>query len=291
MQPAESQADQRAGISKDTQLCISLAARPSNIGTRFHNKLYELLGLDFVYKAFAPTDIVNAVAGIRGLPIRGAAVSMPYKETVIGLIDELDESANAIQSVNTIVNDGGRLKGFNTDFVAVQTLLRQAGVRSTHRVVVHGSGGMAKAVAAAVASLGVTDCVVVARNESQGRALGLKYFATSPLSWAPTVESIDSSAVYDVLINATPIGMAGGGPESEALSFPENIVKRADIVMDVVAMPRDTPLIRLAESLGKKVVSGSEVMTDQAVAQFCLYTGVRPTQDDINIAAAHARRS
>ncbi|MGA8787953.1 MAG: shikimate 5-dehydrogenase, partial [Paenarthrobacter sp.] len=63
-------------LNKDMSLCISLAARPSNIGTRFHNYLYDLLGLNFVYKAFAPADITLAVAGIRGLPIRGAAVSM-----------------------------------------------------------------------------------------------------------------------------------------------------------------------------------------------------------------------
>ena len=70
-------------LSKDTQLCISMSGRPSNIGTRFHNRLYDELGLDFVYKAFSPVDLAQAVAGIRGLPIRGAAVSMPFKEQVI----------------------------------------------------------------------------------------------------------------------------------------------------------------------------------------------------------------
>lgn len=96
-------------LTKDTQLCISLSGRPSNIGTRFHNRLYAELGLDFVYKAFAPTDLAQAVAGIRGLPIRGAAVSMPFKERVIPLLDDLDASARAIDSVNTIVNDDGVL--------------------------------------------------------------------------------------------------------------------------------------------------------------------------------------
>ena len=70
-------------LSKDTQLCISMSGNPSNIGTRFHNRLYDELGLDYVYKAFSPTDLEQAVAGIRGLPIRGAAVSMPFKEQVI----------------------------------------------------------------------------------------------------------------------------------------------------------------------------------------------------------------
>ncbi len=109
-------------------LCISLAARPSNIGTRFHNYLYEALGLNYIYKAFAPTDITAAVAGIRGLPIRGAAVSMPYKEAVIPLVDRLDPSARAIDSVNTIVNDDGILTAYNTDYLAVARLLRDHAV-------------------------------------------------------------------------------------------------------------------------------------------------------------------
>ena len=67
-------------ITRETTLCISLAARPSNIGTRFHNFLYDELDLNYLYKAFAPTDIAGAISGVRALGIRGCAVSMPYKE-------------------------------------------------------------------------------------------------------------------------------------------------------------------------------------------------------------------
>lgn len=107
-------------ITKDTQLCISLSARPTSIGTRFHNHLYEALGLDFVYKAFTTTDITAAIAGVRGLGIRGCGVSMPWKEEVIALVDEMTPSASAIGSVNTIVNDEGRLVAYNTDVIALQ---------------------------------------------------------------------------------------------------------------------------------------------------------------------------
>jgi shikimate dehydrogenase len=102
-------------ITKDTVLCMSLAGRPSNIGTRFHNFLYAALDLDFMYKAFTTTDLPAAIAGIRALGIRGCGVSMPYKEACIELMDELDGSAAAIGSVNTIVNTGGRLRAYNTD--------------------------------------------------------------------------------------------------------------------------------------------------------------------------------
>ena len=98
----------RPPLSKDTRLCISLAARPCNIGTRFHNHLYDVLGLDFIYKAFTTTDIAAAIGGVRALGIRGCSVSMPFKEDVIALVDEVEPSAHAIHSVNTIVNDVGR---------------------------------------------------------------------------------------------------------------------------------------------------------------------------------------
>ena len=123
----------RPPLSKDTRLCISLAGRPSNIGTRFHNYLYDVLGLDFIYKAFTTTDIAAAIGGVRALGIRGCSVSMPFKEDVIALVDEVEPSAQAIHSVNTIVNDDGHLTASNTDYIAVQRLIDEHGLDPTTR--------------------------------------------------------------------------------------------------------------------------------------------------------------
>src|SRR5690349_8985711 len=108
----------RPPLSKDTTLCISLAGRPSNIGTRFHNHLYDQLGLDFLYKAFTTTDIVGAIGGVRALGIRGCSVSMPFKQDVLELVDHVEDSARVIDAVNTIVNDNGVLTASNTDYIA-----------------------------------------------------------------------------------------------------------------------------------------------------------------------------
>ena len=162
-------------LNKDMTLCISLSARPSNNGTRFHNHLYEQLGLNWIYKAFAPTDLAQAIAGVRGLGIRGCAVSMPYKEDVIALVDVMDPSAKAIDSVNTIVNDGGRLTAYNTDYTAIEQLLQSNAVPTDYSVLVLGAGGMAKATVAALRDAGFKDVTVVARNEGSGRALAEQY--------------------------------------------------------------------------------------------------------------------
>jgi shikimate dehydrogenase len=155
-------------ITKNTVLCMSLAGRPSNIGTRFHNFLYAELDLDFVYKAFTTTDLAAAIAGIRALGIRGCGVSMPYKEACIELMDELDGSAAAIGSVNTIVNTGGRLRAYNTDYLAIAKLLVDHQVPVDHTFAVLGSGGMAKAVIAALRDAGFHGGTVVARNARTG---------------------------------------------------------------------------------------------------------------------------
>ena len=267
-------------ITKDTVLCMSLAGRPSNIGTRFHNFLYAELSLDFVYKAFTTTDLAAAIAGIRALGIRGCGISMPFKEACIEHVDALEDSAEAIGSVNTIVNTGGRLHAYNTDYVAVAKLLAEHQVPVDSRFAVLGSGGMAKAVVAALRDAGFSAGAVVARNARTGTALAERYGYT----WQPELASTRPR----LLVNATPIGMSGG-PAADALPVEPEVVDAAETVLDVVAVPALTPLVRRARAHGKRVITGTEVSALQAVEQFVLYTGVRPTDDQARRAAEFSR--
>ncbi|QIK72114.1 shikimate 5-dehydrogenase [Propioniciclava coleopterorum] len=270
------------GLTKDTTLCISLSGRPGNTGTRFHNWLYDALGLDFVYKAFTTTDIAAAIAGVRGLGIRGCAVSMPWKSDVIALVDELDASARAIDSVNTIVNTDGRLVAHNTDYVAVASLLASHRVPADRAAAVLGSGGMAKATVAALRDAGFGDVTVVARNEASGAALAQRYGC----AWAPELGDVRPAT----LVNCTPVGMAGG-PEASDLPVPVDAVAAADVVFDMVPMPARTPLIEAADARGKTIITGAEVMSLQALEQFVLYTGVRPDPALVAEATAFSRLS
>jgi len=265
-------------ISRTTQLCMSLSGRPGNFGTRFQNYLYEALGLDYVYKAFTTRDLPAAIGGIRALGIRGCAVSMPFKEACIPLVDAIDASAKAIDSVNTIVNDDGQLRAYNTDYIAVARLIEQHRVSPDLTLALRGSGGMAKAVACALRDKGFKRGHIVARNEATGRALA----ESCGYAWAPDMRGVEAQ----LLINVTPIGMEG--PEVDALAFTEAEVERASVVFDVVALPPETPVIRLARAKGKLVITGAEVIVLQAVEQFVLYTGVRPEGRLIAEAAAHA---
>jgi shikimate dehydrogenase len=270
----------RPALNKDTQLCISLAARPSNIGTRFHNYLYDELGLDFIYKAFTTTDIAAAIGGVRALGIRGCSVSMPFKEDVIGLVDEVEASARAIESVNTIVNEGGHLTASNTDYLAVQRLIDENGLDPAGTVLIRGSGGMANAVGAAFRDHGFRTGTVVARNAGSGRALAdrLGY------DYAADV----GARTATVIVNVTPIGMAGAAEAAEQ-AFDDAIIAHAETVFDVVALPSETPLIRAARAAAVDVITGAQVIALQAAEQFERYTGVRPTDEQVAAASAVSR--
>ena len=268
-------------LNKDTTLCISLAGRPSNIGTRFHNYLYDELGLNFAYKAFTTRDLDGAIGGVRALGIRGCSVSMPFKEAVIPLADELTASAQAIESVNTIVNTDGHLTAYNTDYEATAELIGRHGLDPAAPVLVRGSGGMAKAVVAAFRGAGFDALTVLARNEAAGRALadryGYRWVAHEPPPGA------------QIIVNVTPLGMSG--PDSGALAFPRPYIEAARTVFDVVAFPAETPLVRAARAAGQPVITGAEVIALQAARQFELYTGVSITAEQVERASAFSRAS
>jgi shikimate dehydrogenase len=266
--------------NKDTQLCMSLSGRPGNFGLRFHNHLYEQLGLNFYYKAFSSKDLSGAIGGIRALGIRGCGVSMPFKEACIALVDELDDSARAIQSINTIVNTDGHLKAYNTDYIAIAQLLNTHDVPRDSTFALRGSGGMAKAVASALRDGGYTKGLIIARNEVAGRALA----SSLGYSWQAEL----GGQRPQMLINVTPIGMSGG-PEADQLAFEADAVDAAETVFDVVAIPSETPLILYGRAKGKRVITGLEVIAIQALEQFVLYTGVRPSEEQFHKAVAFAR--
>ena len=264
-------------LNKDTRVCISLAGRPSNLGTRFHNRLYDELGLDFVYKAFTTDDLEGAVRGVRALGIRGCSVSMPFKTAIIPFLDGLEPSAADIDAVNTVVNDDGRLTGSNTDVEAVGTLLDRSGLDRGTTVVMRGSGSMASAVSAALARAGFTRTTVLARNAAAGRAIAERdghAFTTEPVRG-------------DLLVNVTPLGMTGGN--EDALAFDEDAVAHASAVLDVVALPVETPLVRAARAAGLPVITGAEVHALQAALQFERYTGVALTREQVDRASEFAR--
>jgi shikimate dehydrogenase len=199
-------------------------------------------------------------------------------------MDEMDQSAAAIDAVNTIVNTDGYLKAYNTDYSAVVEALKSHRIDSAKSVLVRGSGGMAKAVIAAFKDSGFAELTIASRNPQTGKALADKY----GFKWISEGD-LDSVTAHDVIVNVTPIGMSGGN-EGE-LSFPQALIDSAKVVFEVIAMPIETPLVIAAQKAGKEIITGIEIMASQAAIQFELYTGVRLTDDQVKRASDFSRLS
>lgn len=253
----------RLWTGQPVTLCISIAARPGLFGATVHNAGYRALGLNYVYLPIRVTDLVGAIAGVRALGIRGCSVTMPFKEAVLQHLDALDSDARLVGAVNTVVNEQGRLTGYNTDLLGVREVLGGARVGPSDRVVVLGAGGVARAILSALVRLGVTQIYLCARRpEAAGVA---RQFHCRFVPWAERVNQDG-----DVLINATPIGMHPAGGESP---LPAESLAQYRLVVDLVATPPVTPLIELARRQGIETIDGLRLALAQAAHQFKLYTG------------------
>ena len=248
-------------------LCISVAEKPGKFGITVHNAGYRALGLNFVYKTFAIDDIKGVIIGVRSLGIRGCSVSMPFKEKVIPFLDRLDPLAKKIGAVNTIVNDNGQLIGYNTDVIAVEKSLKPLQIKNDKDIIIFGAGGVSRAILVALKNLKLKNITVANRTTRKGERLA-KEFNVNFIQWSKR-ENVKA----EVLINATSIGMF---PNIFSSPISKNKIKNSQIVMDVVATPPKTKLIKIANKQGKITVDGLKLSLYQAFTQFKLYTGRNP---------------
>jgi len=254
----------------NSKLCISIAERPGLYGTVVHNAGFKALGLNFFYKAFATNDIEGAIRGVRALGIRGCSVSMPFKEKVIPLLDELDSIAKRAKAVNTIVNDKGHLTGYNTDVIGIKKCLQRLKIKKTKKIILLGSGGVARAILVALKILKFKNITISNRTLKKAQTLA-KEFEVNFVKWSER-----NSFEADMIINATSIGMF---PNDDLLPISKKIILSADIIIDMVASPPNTKLIQFSKKHKIISISGPELTLHQAYEQFKLYTRKKPPKD------------
>ncbi|MGK4006714.1 shikimate dehydrogenase [Sorangium sp. So ce1036] len=252
-----------------------MSRHPVSTGAAMHLAGYRALGIEFTYIPFAVTDVEGATRGMRALGIRGLGVSMPYKQAVIPLLDELDPVAARIGAVNTIVNDDGCLKGHNTDWIGAVRALEEVRPLAGARALLLGAGGAARAVAFGLAERGAS-VTVANRDLEKARALAAAIGGTA-VALGPEALSPD----HDVLVNATSRGMAEVDPRSP---IPEEALREDLLVMDIVYKPMRTELVEAARRRGATAVHGGRMLLHQAAEQFRLYTGREPPLDAMDAA-------
>lgn len=233
-----------------------------------HQAAYAALGLDWVYVAFevAAGSTPSALAAVRDLHLVGVSVTMPHKEAAVGGCDELSDHAARLRSVNTVTRlADGRLHGDSTDGEGFLRSLRDGGHEVAGRsVVVLGAGGAARAVAAALVGEGAQVCIAARRRERAIAAAELS--GAAAVAWG---DRDDAARASDVLVNATPVGMAGA-----ELPVDPAVLHAGAVVADLVYHPRPTPLLAAAAAAGAATCGGLGMLVHQAALQVERWAGM-----------------
>lgn len=228
-----------------------------------HNRAFQARRLDAVYLPFlvAPVNLGDWMKTAVELPVSGFSVTIPHKQKILRYLDVVDPLAKRIGAVNTVWRKAGKWRGANTDTQGVVKPLSRH-IRLAHAsVLIVGYGGAARAAAITLTDAGAS-VTITGRNPRGAEALA-RVIKSEALSLKKAQEGH-----YDVLVHATPLGM---WPKTDETPFEGNVP--ADIVLDMVYNPVETRLLREAAQQGRKTIPGTEMLLEQAICQFEIWTG------------------
>lgn len=251
-----------------------------SLSPAMHNAAFKALAIDAVYdkRLVTPAELRSVVAEIRAQGIAGVNLTVPHKEAVMALLDEVEPAARAIGAVNTIVREGDRLIGCNTDAEGLAASLREAKVElAGARVVILGAGGAARAAIVGLGQAGAANLVIAARREERASALATELSAAARTH----VSGTDMNAgLRNALSNATLLVQASsatlhGNPDAQAFadSIPIEALPSDATVIDLVYRPLNTTLMERAQARGLKTVDGLGMLLHQGAVAWSRWTG------------------
>lgn len=228
-----------------------------------HNKWIDELNLNAAYVPFHVDNIEIAVKAIKEMNLVGVNVTVPYKEAVIPFLDELSDDAHKIGAVNTILNKNGRLIGYNTDYIGIESSIKEW-FETSKSLLIIGAGGAAKSVAYLANKYSLNTSLI---NRTESKALEL----VQEFSLNGVLNENDST-VFDIIINTTSVGM-----DSKSLSFDLNkLTNKPKYVYDVIYSPEQTPFLKRAEELNILNMNGKDMLINQAKASFSIWKEFLP---------------
>jgi shikimate dehydrogenase len=241
-------------------LCGSVAGNPSELGVKMHNAGYLAKGLDYTYIAMGSDNIEKAISIFKDMAFKGMGVSMPFKQSVIKFLDEIDDAVQKIGACNTVVNENKKLVGHNTDWIGALNAIKEVeNINLISKAVIVGSGGVARSIAYALKKHN-KEVYISARNKSQREQL----VKDLNLDGASNLEEQNIFSA-DLIVNATPCA-----DENGPVKIHQH--KNASVLLDVVFQTKTTALVKAASSLGIKTACGWRMLLLQGAEQFELYT-------------------
>lgn len=274
-----------------------------SVSVPMHMASIFTLGIDYVYLSFdiLPEDLSRTVAGFKKEGVQGFNVTIPYKESIMSYLDGIDEHAGKIGAVNTVHNDHGKLKGYNTDGIGYITSLReQTGFSPGGRhVLMIGAGGAARAVAFSLLEAGIEGLIIANRSVEMDMAerlanhiklsfpdVNVQALPVERIPWIPARE-------LDLIINTTPVGMKHTGQQeikelSDLMQESRTLLREDTVISDVIYNPVETPLLKMAKLAGLKTHNGINMLVYQGAESFRIWTGIRPPVDVMRRAVLQA---
>ena len=264
-------------ISGKTKVCALIGDPVEHtVSPAMHNAAFQKMGLDYLYVPFRvrPEELPRAVAGLKALNVAGFNVTIPHKVAVLPLLDGLDPLAEKIGAVNTVVNNDGELRGYNTDAEGFLRALLEHGIKPQGRnVVVLGAGGAARAIAYILAEKGARLTILNRRQE---------------LDWAESIAQLILDELHQevkvfelgdianvlpgasLLVNATSVGMS---PADNASPVPAGLLDKVPAVFDIVYNPLETKLLKEAAAAGAQTIGGVDMLAWQGALAFEMWAG------------------
>jgi shikimate dehydrogenase len=266
-------------ISGKTKVC-GLIGNPveHSLSPILHNMAFQYLGLDFIYLVFTVTKegLAEAISGMRSLGIKGLNVTMPHKIDVIRYLDELDETARSIGSVNTILNQKDKLTGYTTDGIgALKALIYHGANPSGKKVVVLGAGGASRSVSFTLAKE-AGELVILNRTLIKAQKLVDDLSAHQVCKAKVRADELNSENIRkelkdaNILMNATSIGMR---PQESITPIDPALLRSDLVVFDMVYEPLETKLLAEAKKKGATTVDGLSMLVFQGAISFEIWTG------------------
>ena len=237
-------------------------------GPHLFNALFESYGLDYHYTWFEDPELDEILSVARHLDVKGLSVTIPFKQDIIPLIDEVEEhAAQQIGAVNTVIFSCGTARGYNTDWIGVRIPLVDL---KGSKAVLLGAGGAATGTAYALTDLDM-DVTILNRTPEKAKLMAERFGC----KWG---ELTDFDKVRpDVVVNSTPLGMK----PDDRLPVREDQLHKGMTVFDLVYTPPVTPLIEAARKAGCTTITGTEMFIGQAREQFYLFFGIDVPQEKI----------
>ncbi|MEJ8553645.1 shikimate dehydrogenase [Tepidibacter sp. Z1-5] len=272
-------------INGSTKL-ICLIGQPveHSFSPSIHNCLFEKYDINSKYMCFDvdKKSLKEAVNAMKVLKIKGANVTVPHKVEIMNYLDEIDINAKLIGAVNTIKNDNGRLIGYNTDGMGfVNSVLGKGYKIEGKNVMILGAGGAARSIAVEIANNRAKSIEI--RNRSIDKANNIsntikENFKSSVKTGNINITKEDLENI-DILINTTSLGLS---PKVDQIPIDETIKVDKDIlVCDIVYNPKETRFLKWAKENNLDTLGGIDMLINQALEAFYIWTGVRPDREDL----------